>query len=902
MLMRFRAQQFGWLFRLVKILFASALFITSITPSWASAQSTDDPWAAPLNLSHSGVAVNPAIVTDSEGVVHVVWQDDLENFVYTRFDGSQWSTPETTDLNRLFNLPIPSDTPSRNQTTVYTGPNPVFVAGPGQFVFAFWISPQAKLLTSRVRNLDFGHLAGWDSGRVITPQAASFAITVDVRGEWHLAYLRTVGDRQNPAGIYYTRSKNGGSSWAQPKLLYESLYLRRLGEGEANLSIATAGTEEALSVYLAWDNRPRKQVLLAQSVDGGDNWEEPTLIAGPTQGSGSAGPFNIHVGAKQDSLVLVWQDGQPEGACSQNFQSSNDGGTTWSDPQPMIEDLLGCEQSNGFVKGFPTSPESPLYFLTNTKGQVFLTAWNGLQWSQPQAQSILTSFEEPEIYTEVLFGCQRATLSGEQLYVVGCDEAGGGDVWVNSRDLETDLSWFKPPVWSQLSPISSDSLEMESVELVTTDDGFIHAFFNQYQDSAIYYTYWNGELWSHITPVLKLPDGNAGSPAIATGPGNELFLVTPNDRGAVYFSRATSGDASSESRWSTPTKIEMGHDGEIGSVDVAWDAAGMINVAYSVPVNEERGIYLVQSKDNGTSWSKPLQVFNGAAAGFELVGAPSLLTSENGFLHMIWKQQSIQEDGVPQSLSLFYARSEDGGRTFSDAEPAVKEPVAWREIVTDGKGNLHLFWQPQNTLTTVWDQVSMDGGRTWQFPQGLPGEGMTAAIMEDSVGRLHLVDAGPGSLGHWLWDGDRWESEAPLHWSLASQQENTVELLAAAVNKQGKMVVVLAVPAGDGDSVEKNVLYSTRSVELPPKQTSIKNVLTQTLMTPTSIPVTPTPVRSPTPVSTVDSEQTNSQVQIDPSETNSRISPFTMAILPVALLLLSVLGFVIRQAVRAKDR
>ena len=98
--------QSGWMFRLVRLLFASVLFIASITPSWALAQSTDDPWDEPLNLSHSGVAMNPVFVIDFEAVVHVVWQDDLANYVYTQFDGDQWSAPETTDLDRLFIVPI----------------------------------------------------------------------------------------------------------------------------------------------------------------------------------------------------------------------------------------------------------------------------------------------------------------------------------------------------------------------------------------------------------------------------------------------------------------------------------------------------------------------------------------------------------------------------------------------------------------------------------------------------------------------------------------------------------------------------------------------------------------------------------------------------------------------------
>jgi hypothetical protein len=881
---------------------ACALLLASIPHSWALARSTDDPWDVPLNISHSGVAVNPTIVIDSEAVVHAVWQDDMANFLYTRLNDDQWSAPEKTELNRLFRMPADSESIDRSQLATYTGPNPLFVAGSGPYIFAFWISPQGKLFTSKVTNRNFHLVSAWDSGGVVASDVTSFAVAVDARGEWHLAYFQTVDVPKYPAGIYYTRSRNNGWNWAVPELLYESSYFRRLGEGEGNLSIATAGTEDVQRIYIAWDNRPRKQVLLAQSADGGQSWEQPTLVAGPAPDPGLAEPFNIHVGANQESVVLVWQSGRPGGACSQIYQSSSDGGATWSDPQTMINVLLGCGQSNEFVTGLANSSESLLYFLTETESQIYLSAWNGIQWSEPQEQPVLDGFEDPEIFTKVDYGCHRASLLGARLYVIGCDQGEGDDVWVTSRDLGSETSWFKPPVWSQLSPVTSDKLEVEAVELVATEDGLIHAFFSQRQESVIYYAYWDGELWSNITPVLNLPDGEAGWPAITAGPGNELFLIAPTNKGALYFSRAISGNAAAESQWSTPTRLAIVHDGEIGSVDVAWDTAGTVYLAYSVPVNEERGIYLVQSKDQGTSWSAPLQVFNGAAAGFDLVGAPSLLTSEDGSLHIIWKQQSIQGDGALQPRSLYYTRSEDGGQTFNDAELVVEEPVAWREIVTDNNGNLHLLWQPQDPLTTVWDQVSLDGGHTWQYPQGLPDEGGLAAVAKDIAGRLHFLGLGPGALGHWHWDGNRWQSEAPLEWSLSPEQESPVELLAAAVNKQGKMMVVLAEPASEGNVAERTLLYSTRTLELPPNETPIQDVLTPTLLAPTLTPATPTPEPPPTPARTADSEPTNSQDQTDRNETKNPISHLTMALLPVALLLLSVLGIVIRRANQVEDR
>ena len=894
-------QPFGWMFKLVVSAFAGALLIASLNPSWALAQSSDDPWVVPLNLSHSGVATNSNMVIDSAGVVHVVWEDDLANFVYSGLVGGQWSTPELTDLNRLFQMPRPDEPVDPLQLANYTGPNPLFVASPSQRIFAFWIKPEGRVLVSNVENEKFNDSAAWGSGRLVAPGVASFAAAVDAGGRLHVAFLRPQNDRDNPPGIYYTQSTINGGTWTKPVLLYESPYFRRLGRGEANLSIATGGTADAPQVYVVWDNRPRKQVFMAHSADGGETWEQ-SAVAGPEPASGLAGPFNIQIGAVANNAVVVWQSGQPAGTCSQIYQFSSDGGTTWSTPQPLAEDLLGCAQLSEFVTHLPSSSEGPLYFLSETKGQVFLTAWNNLQWSQPQAQSVLSGFEEPEIYTQVSLGCRRVSVFGEHLYVVGCDKGQGGDVWVTSRDLGPKSSPLEPPVWSQLSPVTTDNPAAQAVDLVATDDGFIHAFYSEHQDTAIYYTKWDGEAWSRTTAVLKLPNGEAGSPVITAGPGKQLFLITPNKRGSLYFSRAISGNAQLPSSWSPPARLAVNQDGKIGAADVAWDAAGTLYVAYSVAVNQDRGIYVVMSRNQGTSWSEPIQVFDGAAKGFDFIGTPSLVTSADGVLHVIWKVQSIQGDGIPQPLSLYYARSEDGLRTFSDPAPIVEEPVVWQEIATDRKGNLHLLWQPQDTPTTLWDQISLDGGHTWQYPEGLPQAGKLATVTRDPAGRLHLLGLVPGTLGHWLWDGNGWQSEAALHWSSTSPQEGSADLLAAAINKEGKMVVMLSQPAGEVNPAQETLFYSTRTLELPQKQPVTQEAPIQTVLPPTSTPIPPTPEPSSTPTSPVPSEPTQSQSQTDGNARNTPVFPFTVALLPVALLLFIVLGIVIRGVTRGEDR
>jgi len=899
---RKRSHHFGRLLRLVELWFTGMLIIASVTPRWALAQSTDDPWAIPLNLSHSGASTNPSIVIDSDAVVHVVWQDEFANFVYSKFDDGQWSAPQRTSLHQLFGSPAFQDDTDQTRESLSTGPNPLFVAGHSRNILAFWITSQGSLRASRVNNRDFMNLADWRDRVVLSSSAASFAAAVDLQGVIHVAYLRTDEGNENPAGIYYTRSTNNGLRWSTPKLLYQSPYFRGLDGSDANLNLATAGTTDSSLVYIAWDNQPRKRVFLVKSTDGGANWEEPIQMAGPKPETGLTSPFNILVGASGNSAVLIWQNGSPGGTCTQLFRFSVDAGSTWSEEQLMTGNQPGCAKANKFVTDPAANPGGALYLLTDIHGEILLSAWNGLQWSESQRQTILSGFVEPETYTQVVYDCHNAALSGELLYFIGCDRGGGGDIWITSRDLKSTSFWFSPPLWSQPAPVSRENLEVSAVELVAAEDGLIHVFISRLQDTAIYHSRWDGASWSRIAPVLQLQDEEAGLPVVAAGPGNELFLMTRSSKGSLYFSRANSSDALTASRWSSPTRLQIDHDGKVGSADVAWDATGKIYIAYSVPVNDERGIYLVKTNDNGQTWSAPLQVFDGAQADFDFVGSPSLVASVNGYLHIIWTRQSLQADGVSQPIAIYYARSEDSGQSFGEAERVVDAPVTWRKIVSEGKGNAHLIWQQPDMMNTLWDQVFSESENLWQEAALLPTEGGAAAVTVDAIGRFHLLGVDPESLSHWLWDGNRWQKEAPYHWSLALQDGVPERMLAATVNKDGKMVVVLAMPTEQGVSLLRSLLYTVRALDLSPGQTMIQQTLTESSPSLTNIQTTPTAELSLAPALTVDSDSASLQSPTDRSEAGSPIDNLARFLLFAALILLGVLSILALRIARARPR
>src|SRR5262249_43264400 len=152
-------------------------------------------------------------------------------------------------------------------TSPFTGPNPLFVAGDRPIIYAFWINPQGKLYGSRAPTIDLANVQSWTARKLLSDSATSFTAAVDARGDLHLVYIRTTTATGKPAGLYYTRLKKFGTAWLAPVLVYESPYFGGLAGAKANLRLATAGTAEAPIVYIAWDNQPRKQVLLAKSTD-----------------------------------------------------------------------------------------------------------------------------------------------------------------------------------------------------------------------------------------------------------------------------------------------------------------------------------------------------------------------------------------------------------------------------------------------------------------------------------------------------------------------------------------------------------------------------------------------------------------------------------------------------------
>jgi hypothetical protein len=145
--------------------------------------------------------------------------------------------------------------------------------------------------------------------------------------------------------------------------------------------------------------------------------------------------------------------------------------------------------------------------------------------------------------------------------------------------------------------------------------------------------------------------------------------------GDILFSWANLDQASKPSAWEA-SKVLPSPSQLNSSPDIVVDAAGRIVIVYAVPLNENRGIYLAQSTDNGFTWSSYSQVFDGVASEWDIVDSPKITLSGDGNLHVLFTRQSIRISlrgrgfwlGLP-ILSIYPALASEG---TTDACPPIK--------------------------------------------------------------------------------------------------------------------------------------------------------------------------------------------------------------------------------------
>jgi hypothetical protein len=778
------------------------------------AQAEND-WSQPVNISASGIASRPVAVVDFRGTIHAIWVDEVDGYKYSQSkDGITWSVPITVEF------PFgPKD------------PSPILMADKNGAIHVFWINAFFELNYAQATSDGLSNPGVWVKTR-LSRDASNFDVLADSSGKLHLVFIENITDGSQRAGVYYRQSIAGGGFWSEPALIYQSEYFRASTALNTYLRVAVS-EQPNQKVFISWDNRPLKRSFIATSGDGGLTWSAAQQFKGPDDTGGYDSPFNISIWASSDKVLLMWQVGQPGASkCSVFSQWSEDNGQTWGDIITLFGGPTACPSSIRFV----VFQNDKVAALLSGSGDPTLIAWNESQWSDPQAQIRLPALSNPETYDAILLGCRQDIILMDRLLVFGCDEARGGDIWFMSRPLIPLEDWFSPSsLWSEPIILEDKGQRISDIDSASDAEGNIHTIWVELppaRDSAkpfMQYSRWDGERWSNPETIIRNLDGQPLQLDMYLDAQGRLLLAwVDGARGDLLFSWANLPQAGLSSGW--VESVVLPSPSQLNSApSLAVDASGRIIVAFAVPYNENRGIYLVQSTDNGATWSPYIRAFDGAASQWDRVNSPKIAISSNGTLHLLVTRQAEQ---AFQQVGLYYLQSQDGGVTWSNPEIISEGTIYWSEVVAYGQNTIHRLWQENDGLVVAnLSQESRNDGTDWGKVLDVTDVGESpspVALVTDRGGHLHYIqllrNQFPGIVNQdklvlktWVWDGSLWSAGGTRE--LTIKGSGTDYGVAAGLSANNYLGLVLSAGYTDVKGQPQNqVLAFGRFVESPGAQ------------------------------------------------------------------------------------
>jgi hypothetical protein len=806
------------------------------------AQSETTPWTPPANVSQSGGASQPKIAVSPDGTLHLVWWDSSEGEVYARTTGA------TTDWTRPITITNVGVTANGLVAPSQLG----LAASSGGKLHLWWLDSANKLWSTRsIEN-------SWFTPASLSNAAVAVDTASDLKENVHLAYLQTENSPASPSGIYYRSARDGG--WSEPSPVYNSAYFHAIKPELANVSVAATGDGPVL---ITWDDPRSAQSYYARSADSGRTWSEPQLIE---TGSGPATQARV-AAAPGGDFLQIWRDATASG-CGLIGRRSKDGGTTWETPERVLSGLGRCPDVWTFVPG----TDNRLWLIgtaaaTNpgaNTGTATLAQWDGTQWLGPY--EITLTFYDPATKATVKLNCLNLALAGNTAGIAGCDT--GGDVWAarNAVDLNQLLPAVQEP-WSRVEKLSiADASLGDSLPALTSDrSGNLIAVWSQASSSndlstSLYAATQIRDRWSQPTEIMSSSAGGAATGATSTNKAEQpAMIIDAQDRvhlvwsggtdSAIFYSRAYGRDAASLTGWSVLETLPVPASLS-SSPTIAMDGSGTLYVAYAVPFNENRGIYLTQSADNGATWSAPIKAFDAAGASWNSADQPKLAYQANaGTMHLIWLRATAP--GGVESQAIYYARSTDKGKTWSEPVKLVEGMIDWPRIAVTGSGLMHIVWNQLPSKDdgspapmSIWAQASDDGGRTWTAPQIMRG-------FEQVSGPASLISGG-GAKAYLTAVGTGPNMESTLLYSEASDKtwQNAVSFGLGQPATRGNAVVAAVAPeAGHLGALLREWTWQTDGTSRPAIGVTMRTITPEQIVAaPTATPApTETPKPSPTP-------------------------------------------------------
>ena len=332
------------------------------------------------------------------------------------------------------------------------------------------------------------------------------------------------------------------------------------------------------------------------------------------------------------------------------------------------------------------------------------------------------------------------------------------------------------------------------------------------------------------------------SPSLAADASGNLYLAwrdARNGHADIYFAFSSNGGAS----WSA--NVRVNDDSAAANQDGPSLAALNPATVYLAWRDERRGqgdIYFARSSSAGQTWSLNTRINDDSGTADQV--HPRLVIDGQARAYAAW------QDKRAGTRDIFFSRSSDGGQTWAQngrvnqqVGPVHDNPV----LAVDRAGAVFCFWclALAPDAGSIFAARSDDGGVTWSA--GQPVNDDSGAAYQD----VPSAAAAPDGLIHALW-GDERRGNADI-FVAHSQREAFLALAARRWPAGAATPTPTPIPTRTPTATPTATATPTLSATPTPTPSQTPTRVTATFTstaTPTRTP-TLTPTRTPTPISIV---------------------------------------------------
>jgi len=219
-----------------------------------------------------------------------------------------------------------------------------------------------------------------------------------------------------------------------------------------------------------------------------------------------------------------------------------------------------------------------------------------------------------------------------------------------------------------------------------------------------------GITWDNLpqTRNLSKSPGEAFGPSLAVNRNGKLRVYVSYHDNSNGTTQAYLISSKKKTKFRAPLNLTP-HNGGAFAPRVALDSSETVNIVWGDTKDGAAKVLFVRSTDLGLSFNEPLDVSRSAGAAFD----PEIAIDSGDSINVAW------QDTAPGASVIMFSRSTDGGLTFSDPKQVSTGTGSATEaaIATDRAGRISIVWVDDSEgRAAAYYARSTDGGASFSDP------------------------------------------------------------------------------------------------------------------------------------------------------------------------------------------